>query len=285
VTPDPKDKLSQAAGVALLALATDLIKKGDLDEAETYVKEIQRYGLPDEVLAWDWITWGNILGMKAQATGDLALYDQAFDKHDKATQIKPDMHEAWNNWGIDLGRKAQATVDPALRDALYDQAFEKYSKATQIKSDLHEAWYNWGNDLGRKAQATVDPALRDALYDQAFDKFAKAVEIKQDKHEAWNNWGASLGMKAQATGDLALYNQALENYAKATQIKPDYHVAWFNQAGTYSLLNDNDKCLASLEKWRTYHPNPTRVKLDDDNDFDNIRNTPEFVAFRETLPG
>ncbi|HHG84516.1 MAG TPA: hypothetical protein ENJ82_07195 [Bacteroidetes bacterium] len=55
---------------------------------------------------------------------------QAFEKYEKAIEIKPDVHEAFNNWGISLGRLA-GTKEGKAAEALYKEAIEKYKKAIE----------------------------------------------------------------------------------------------------------------------------------------------------------
>ena len=180
--------------------------------------------------------WGTDLGELAQTKeGKDAedLYHQAFEKFQKAVEIKPDKHEALYNWGIDLGNLAQTKEGKDAED-LYHQAFEKFQKAVEIKPDKHEAFNNWGNFLGKLAQTKEGKDAED-LYHQAFEKFQKAVEIKPDFHDAFNNWGTDLGNLAQTKeGKDAedLYHQAFEKFQKAVEIKPDEHDALYNW-GTY----------------------------------------------------
>ena len=75
------------------------------------------------------------------------LYDQACDKYQKATEIKPDDHQAYDNWGVTLIELAKIK-EGKESESLHNQAFEKYQKATEIKPDDHHAFYNWGTALG-----------------------------------------------------------------------------------------------------------------------------------------
>ena len=75
------------------------------------------------------------------------MYNQAFDKYQKAIEIKPDKYQALYNWGIDLGNLAK-TKEGKEAEELYNQAFDKYQKATEIKPDDHQALYTTeGTDL------------------------------------------------------------------------------------------------------------------------------------------
>ena len=56
------------------------------------------------------------------------LYQEAFDKFQKAIDLKPDKHEAFNNWGTYLGSLAK-TKDGEEAEVLYQEAIDKYQKA------------------------------------------------------------------------------------------------------------------------------------------------------------
>ncbi|MDY6989903.1 MAG: hypothetical protein SWQ30_17815, partial [Thermodesulfobacteriota bacterium] len=137
---------------------------------------------------------GALAGTKAGKERD-RLFQEAFEKYEKALEIKPDKHEALNNWGIGLGALA-GTKAGKERDRLFQEAFEKYEKALEIKPDKHEALNNWGIGLGALA-GTKAGKERDRLFQEAFEKYEKALEIKPDFHEALNNWGSDLGNLAR----------------------------------------------------------------------------------------
>ncbi|WP_209949682.1 hypothetical protein, partial [Paenibacillus sp. 1182] len=51
------------------------------------------------------------------------LYQQAFEKYEKAVEIKPDKHIAYNNWRIDLENLAKRKEGEEA-DRLYQQAMQ-----------------------------------------------------------------------------------------------------------------------------------------------------------------
>ena len=85
----------------------------------------------DDLLANLYYNWGTYLGRLADTKEGAEaekLYQSAFEKYQKAVEIKPDQHEAYNNWGTALGRLAK-TKEGAEAEKLYQSAFEKYQKA------------------------------------------------------------------------------------------------------------------------------------------------------------
>ena len=203
----------------------------EIAQIENKAKDLNNKDL-DSLLSDLFYNWGNDLGDLARTkTGEQAdeLFNQAFEKYQKATQFKPDKHEAFYNWGTDLGYLARTKTEEQA-DELFNQAFEKYQKATQFKPDMYEAFYNWGNVLGYLAR-TKTGEQADELFNQTFEKYQKATQFKPDYHKAFYNWGTNLGDLARTkTGEQAeeLFNQAFEKYQKAIQFKPDYHKAFYN---------------------------------------------------------
>ncbi|WP_339198130.1 SIR2 family protein [Paenibacillus sp. FSL P4-0176] len=170
------------------------------------------------------------------------LYQQAFEKHEKSIEIKPDKHEAYNSWGIALKNLAESR-EGEEREKLYQQAFEKYEKSIEIKPEKHEAYNNWGIALEKLAE-TREGEEREKLYQQAFEKYEKSIEIKPDKDEAYNNWGIALKNLAESRegeDKEKLYQQAFEKHEKSIEIKPDKHEAYHCWGVALQLLAKSRK--------------------------------------------
>ena len=146
----------------------------------------------------------------------------------------------------------------------FDEAGKKYAAALDIKPYMHQALNNWGLALAGQQK-----------YAQAEEKYAAALDIKPDLHEALNNWGVALA-------DQQKYAQAKEKFAAALDIKPDKHEALFNWACLYALKRQPDLALEKLKAAHAVHP-LTQAKLDQDSDFDLIREDADFKAFRSEL--
>jgi len=113
----------------------DLLIKGDYQPDKIGRIAAKAAGLNDVelniLLAVLYNNWGTYLGKLAQtqAGGEAeALYRQAFDKYQKAIELKPDDHEIYYNWGTDLGNMAQ-TQTGGEAEALHRLALEKFQKA------------------------------------------------------------------------------------------------------------------------------------------------------------
>ena len=143
--------------------------------------EKRAVGIDDEtllnLLSGLFNNWGSDLAVLTKTKeGEQAeeLYQQAFDKYQKAIDFKLDYFEVFFNWGNDLGALAK-TKEGKQAEELYQQAFEKYQKAIDIKPDYQEAFNNWGIALGDLAK-TKEGKQAEELYLQAIDKFQKAIE-------------------------------------------------------------------------------------------------------------
>ncbi|WP_300808713.1 hypothetical protein [uncultured Desulfovibrio sp.] len=79
------------------------------------------------------------------------------------------------------------------------------------------------------------------------------------------------------------YAEAEKKVARALEIAPRHVVYWFNKACLASLRQDVKACVDALEQWRDCKPDASSAELDNDPDFDNVRDTPEFQEFRKKL--
>ncbi|MBI3235000.1 MAG: SIR2 family protein, partial [Bacteroidetes bacterium] len=180
--------------------------------------------------------WGNNLGsLAATKEGQEAedLYNEAFNKFQKAVDIKPDLNEAFNNGGTDLGNLAKTKEGQEAED-LYNEAFDKFQKAVDIKPDKQEALYNWGTYLGNLAK-TKDGKAAEGLYIEAFDKFKKAIEYGAPSY----NLSCILALK----GDKEMALKYLEISLSKNEIEKDFvekdedWIDYFNDKEFISLLN------------------------------------------------
>lgn len=107
------------------------------------------------------------------------LYNQVFDKYQKAVGINPDSHEAFYNWGNDLGKLA-GTKEGKEAEDLFSQASEKFQKAIDIKPDKENALI-YLNRSFKKEEVKVDFVRKDEdwksyLEDENFIMLLKKYE-------------------------------------------------------------------------------------------------------------
>lgn len=72
-------------------------------------------------------------------------------------------------------------------------------------------------------------------------------------------------------------------FERATLENPYDADIWFNRACFAALLNRPVECVQFLEKWREIQPDVSVDKLDNDEDFNLVRNSKEFLDFRDKL--
>jgi tetratricopeptide (TPR) repeat protein len=157
----------------------------------------------------------------------------------------------------------------------------------RIKPDKHETFNNWGVALLDQAKLKGNTPEGDSLFKESYQKYAEAVKIKPDMHEAFNNWGFALldqaKLKDNPSERESLFNEASQKFIEVVRIMPNEKSAYYNIACIYVLKNDIIHTIEYLELWLKYNPDASKNKLDNDADFDKIRETDAFIKFREKL--
>lgn len=139
-----------------------------------------------------------------------------------------------------------------------------YEKALQLQPDYPEALNNWGNALSKLKQ-----------YEEAISKYQQALRLKPDFPEAMNNWGASLN-------DLTRCKEAVDKFEKALRINPNNYTSIFNTACSHALMTNIQEAIRFLDKWRESNPNASIEKINNDSDFDSIREDPAFQEYLQS---
>lgn len=246
---------------------------------EKYAKAIEIE--PEDHDAWN--NWGTGLADLAQrkdgATAE-ALWRQSFEKYAKALEIKPDYYQVWGNWGNALGGLAKRK-EGVESEALLKQSLGKYIRAVEIKPDYYQAWGNWGNALDDLAQRKMGGAA-EALWHQSFEKYAKVVEIKPDDEKAWYNWGCALTHLWNHSGkeDKNLYDAAKAKLIKAMRLGANS----YNLSCLYALGNQPEKAFPLLAECLD-KKEISFAHVAKDNDWDGLRDAPEYLALKEKYGG
>ena len=247
---DPGDELKKSTEIDLLKkeiinlIIEESYQKENIERIENNAKKLKNEKI-NYLLADLYFNWGITLGKLAETKeGKEAedYYNQAFEKYEKAVEIKPDIYEAYNNWGFYLDKLAHSKKGKEADD-LYNRAFGKFQKAIEIYSNLYTVFNNWGSALGRYAETKAGNEANN-LYNQAFEKIQKAIEIKPDYYEAYYNWGTYLGNLAKIKEKKEaenLYIQVFGKFQKAIEIKPDGYQAFHNWGTTLGDLAETKK--------------------------------------------
>lgn len=159
-----------------------------------------------------------------------------------------------------------------------ERARDNFERATEIDPKNSHAYYYLGATLMQIAHADKD----EKIFKQAFDKFEKAIKLNPDKADAYNSWACGLM-------DLGKEKKKVKAYAgKAELLLKKYEqmgeqTGAYNLACLYSLINKKSESI----KWlHTMMKKKYKVKMklsrsvfDNDPDFDNIRQSDEFIEF------
>ena len=192
------------------------------------------------LLAGLYTNWGNSIGTKArtkEASEAEVLFEECFDKYQKAIEIKPDNHIAYHNWGTDLVALAKNKLGSDT-ELLFLQCFDKYQKAIEINPDDYDTYFNWGTSLGILARTKFGQEAED-LFLLSFEKYKKAIDANPNQAGVYYNWGTDLGALANMKkGEVAenLFLQGFKKYQKAIELEPDNHNAYNNWGTDLSTL-------------------------------------------------
>ncbi|MDN5557040.1 MAG: hypothetical protein L0G58_10570, partial [Acinetobacter sp.] len=98
------------------------------------------------------------------------LFNKAFEKFQKALNIKPDYANSLNNYGSALSDLGSLKND----EALFNKAFEKFQKALEILPDNVDTLNTYGSALVNLAQLKNN----ESLFNKAFEQFQMALKIQ-----------------------------------------------------------------------------------------------------------
>ena len=112
---------------------------------------------------------------------------------------------------------------------------------------------------------------------------AKSKKIKPDDYQILNIWGLYLGYYAKTKSgeeQKELYKEAIKKLKNAIEIKSDYNPVFYNMACIYALQNKPNESIEQLKKAISLNKDEyTKVKIFEDKDFDEIKDSSEFKAF------
>lgn len=106
---------------------------------------------------------------------------QAFEKYQKAVEIKPDDPKVFSNWGIALADMAKGKEGDEA-EGLFNQALEKYRKAVELGGSVYNlACFYSRKGLGQKALVLLEQSLRNGEISVGFIvKDQDWIEMKDD---------------------------------------------------------------------------------------------------------
>ncbi len=207
----------------------------------------------------------------------------------KALELEPDLAEAHASNGMALhylDRYAEAVVefeqairlDPNLFEAYYFCAF-----AARDRGDLGTALQMTERCVAIQPEDYRERLILGAIYDEvgrheeAQRTYLIGVELAERALTAHPDVPLAATLGSGALARLGQTARAHEWVSRALAIAPDDPLTQYNAACTFSLLGEDDRALALLEKWVVKATDITGGWLID-ADFKNIYDHPRFQA-------
>ena len=287
----PQDKTAlfgaSLAALQLAEKATGEERQRLWETAEKHFKAFPETQLTAAVLG----NWGLLCQNRGEAATDSnkreRWFNKAEEKYRKATEADPNHAASWGNWGILCQDWSEAATNSNERKRWFNKAEEKYGKATEANPHDADSWSNWGNLCAQRGIAATNSNEQERWFNEATEKYRKGTEADPNHASSWNNWGVLCTSQGKAASDADArehwYAEAEKKVARALEIAPRHVVYWFNKACLASLRQDVKACVDALEQWRDCKPDASSAELDNDPDFDNVRDTPEFQEFHKKL--
>ena len=193
----------------------------------------------------------------------------------------------YTNWGLLCSLQAQLAKNSAERKRFFDLATSKFQCATEKNPHHAASWFNWGNLCVKQAKAVEDAKERERFLSLAEAKYERATQENPHHAASWFNWGNLCVDQANAVENAKERERFLSlaeaKYERATQENPHHAASWFNRACLAALSNLPAECVQFLEKWCEIQPDASVDILDNDEDFALVRDSKEFLEFRDTL--
>lgn len=158
----------------------------------------------------------------------LDQYEDALVMAAKASELKPDLHEALIN---------QAVAYEKVKK--FDQALAKYQAASKIAPDEYEVWYCCANVLFKMNRA-----------EEAIQFYDKSINLNGRLYEAWYYKGVCL----QKIGEDV---EALRCFENVIKLNSNYYHAYYRAGNILTKLDRNNEAIQSFEKTIKINPDFT----------------------------
>jgi tetratricopeptide (TPR) repeat protein len=218
-----------------------LLKKGKYGKAiEIAQQAIEHYPKDYKVFFY----WGWLLAKIALDKHDRdseGLLQEACEKFDTASQLKPGYSAIYFRWATTLCRLA--IKDKNSGEQLFQAAFEKFAQAARLKPKDHRVLMMWGLTLSCLAVRKKDPQAI-ILLEQAIEKMKSAHQVRPKDSHVLFDWGYTIAVLAshkEQPDKESLYQTAIEKFKESINIKPVYaeaYVCWGNCLRSLALLKE-----------------------------------------------
>lgn len=250
--------------------------------------------------------WGAILSNLGQLKNDQALYNKGIEKYKKAISLYPDYVDCHYNLANALSYLAELKKE----EDLYIQSILQYEKTISLNPDDYNPYINLGNVLLALGRLKKD----EGLFYKSIEKLKHSISLNPNNSVSYNNLGNALLALGRHKKDEGLLLQSIEQFKKAISLSPDDNIHYYNWASALlelaKLKNDNTifeecrqkllkamelgsggynlACLHSIKGDREEalklldsslsKSEVTIEHIDDDDDWDNLREDPDFIA-------
>lgn len=192
--------------------------------------------------------------------------------------------------------KKRSTLDAAIKqvaqarksdagkaEQLYKSAYQGFASVIADNLMFSEALYNWGFALLHEARGKP-PLEAIEIYEDAISKFSFCLLTSSNYLGAAIDGGVAfmeLARISPADSRPGLYGLAEDFFEKAGRIQKGS--AAYNLACIYALRGDEQACQQALQKAKEFGSLPDAANILQDEDMDNVKQTPWFNEFIEEL--
>lgn len=170
----------------------------------------------------------------------------------------------------------------ALQWGYFDKACEYYQKAVSVDPKYANAHYYWGVALTAIAGSEKD----EKKYKESFEKYKKATKLDPNMGQAYNDWACALVQLGKDKNKVKSYSSEAESLLIKSE-KLGEQMAAYNLGCLFALQGKKEKAVEWLDvmmkkDYKEKMQAVSRSLFDKDEDFDNIRQSNEFIQFLNT---
>ena len=214
----------------------------------------------------------------------------------RALELAPDLAEAHASRGFALSMQGE-----------YEAAAQCFERAVELDPQLYEAWYLYGRcefaagrfehaaELWTRAHEVQPEEYQSACLtalaynalgrDEDVMKAARHARIVTEKHlERHPDDVRALGLSAGTLINLGQTEEGLARADRAISLAPNDLSVLHNAACSYAHAGQTERALELMEKRLEMGGTMYREWLENDTDFDSVRDDPRFHAILDRLP-
>lgn len=188
---------------------------------------------------------------------------------------EPELGLAWLGRLGDAGKESDSKAIPGKRRLC--------AVLSQNAGARLAALNNWGNALAEDAKTRgKEKAAR--FFEEAYRKYAEALRLNPDHYLTLDNWGATLIYQARIkpSEEAQLLREAREKLLKAEET--GHGRGAYNLACVDALEGNTKEAVRWLRIAESAGKQLSRAKIAAEEDFDRVRDHPEFFTFVKSLP-